>query len=313
MSFDRDKLKHSLAALAECGVFLGTSSWKYPGWRGKVYDESRYVWRGRYSAARFERLCLSEYAEVFKTVCVDAAYYKYPDAHQLEDLVGQTPADFRFTLKVTDEITLKHFPDLPRFGPRAGKPNPHFLDAGRFASAFLAPCETVRERVGLLIFEFSHFSADDFSRGRDFVATLDGFLDRLPPGWAYAVEIRNRTFLHPDYFAMLARRCVAHVFNSWADMPPVGEQLAMPGSQTHPTLLAARFLLKPGRSYEESVRLFQPYTEVKEPYAEGRAAATQLIQRALAASGTRAFVHVGNRFEGCSPETIAALLDEVAA
>jgi hypothetical protein len=40
--FDREQLHEQLADLAGKGVFTGTSSWKYPGWRGMVYDESRY-------------------------------------------------------------------------------------------------------------------------------------------------------------------------------------------------------------------------------------------------------------------------------
>jgi bifunctional non-homologous end joining protein LigD len=36
-------------------------------------------------------------------------------------------------------------------------------------------------------------------------------------------------------------------------MPPVGEQMALPGRRTNPDLVAARFLLNPGRKYEEAV------------------------------------------------------------
>jgi hypothetical protein len=86
MNFHRDELKSALASLAGQGVFLGTSSWKYPGWMEQLYTEDRYVWHGRFSEARFERLCLAQYAEVFKTVCVDAAYYKFPDRRFLESL-----------------------------------------------------------------------------------------------------------------------------------------------------------------------------------------------------------------------------------
>ena len=43
-----------------------------------LYDESRYLWRNKFAVSRFEKNCLSEYAEVFKTVCVDAAYYTFP-------------------------------------------------------------------------------------------------------------------------------------------------------------------------------------------------------------------------------------------
>ena len=197
-----------------------------------LYDEARYVYRGKFAQARFEKQCLSEYAEVFKTVCVDAAYYKFPDHRYLEALVSQVPSDFLFAFKVTDEITLKKFTDLPRFGLRAGKPNENFLNAELFASAFLGPCEPFKQHVGLLMFEFSRFYAGDFAHGREFVAALDQFLERIPRGWPYGVEIRNRQFLHADYFAVLRRHGVAHVFNSWADMPPVSEQRALPDGHT---------------------------------------------------------------------------------
>jgi hypothetical protein len=55
-------------------------------------------------------------------------------------------------------------------------------------------------------------------------------------------------------------------------MPPVSEQMTLPGSRTNPKLIAARFLLKPGRKYEEAVKNFQPYDKVKDPYPEARAA-----------------------------------------
>src|SRR5262245_8388245 len=172
MAFDRDRIKQAVSALAKQGVFIGTSSWKYPGWRDQLYDEARYVRYGRFSEARFETLCLAEYAEVFKTVSVDAAYYKFPERHTLEDLASQVPADFLFALKVTDEITVKKFTNLPRFGPRAGKPNENFLNADLFASAFLGPCESIKPNIGLLMFEFSHFYPSDFARRHEFVTAL---------------------------------------------------------------------------------------------------------------------------------------------
>lgn len=312
MSFDREKVKAAAAALARQGVFIGTSSWKYPGWRGLLYTDDRYVWRGRFSRARFDRYCLGEYAEVFKTVCVDAAYYKFPERAQLQMMVEQVPSDFLFALKVTDEITTKTFPNLSRFGPRAGRPNENFLNADLFASAFLSACEPVAANIGLLIFEFSQFHAADFARGRDFVEALDGFLGKLPPGWCYGVEIRNRNFLHPDYFGVLARHGVVHVYNNWTDMPPVSEQLALPGSRTRPDLRCARFLLKPGRRYEEAVKMFSPYNRLGEINADGREAAGRLIREVSSGGGrTRAFIYVNNRFEGCAPETIDAIIEAV--
>jgi len=76
------------------------------------------------------------------------------------------------------------------------------------------------------------------------VADLERFPGELPKGWPYAIELRNKHWLQPDYFGCLSRHRVTHVFNSWEAMPAVSEQLAVPGSRTNPSLLAARFLLK---------------------------------------------------------------------
>jgi uncharacterized protein YecE (DUF72 family) len=67
---------------------VGTSSWKYEGWLGQLYSAERYEYRGRVAKSRFERDCLGEYAEVFKTVCVDAAYYTFPSVPYLNRLEG---------------------------------------------------------------------------------------------------------------------------------------------------------------------------------------------------------------------------------
>ncbi len=310
MAFVREQMSDKLAGLAAKNVFVGTSSWKYRGWSGMLYDESRYVWRGKFSESRFSEACLSEYAEVFKTVCVDAAYYKFPDHRYLAGMVKAVPADFQFGFKVTDEITIKKFTNLPRFGLRAGKPNENFLNADLFARAFLKPCEPFKKNVGLLIFEFSRFYPSDYQHGRDFVADLDRFLGQLTPGWPYGVELRNKQFLRPEYFAVLERHGVAHVFNSWAGMPPVNEQLALGGSRTQPNLCAARFLLKPGRKYEESVKLFEPYDQVKEPNPDARAAGAALIKEGLQTGPQRkTFIFVNNRLEGNALETIAAMVE----
>ena len=314
MPFDREKLRAALAGLADKGVFLGTSSWKYAGWRGMLYDEQRYMYRGKVAESRFEKNCLAEYAGVFKTVCVDAGYYRFPDSRYIESMVSQVPANFLFTFKVTDEITLKKFTNLPRFGHRAGKPNENFFNADLFASAFIKPFEAYQSNVGMFIFEFSKFYATDYQLGREFVADLDRFLGGIPKGWRYGVEIRNKHFLQPDYFATLARHGVAHVFNSWTDMPPVTEQLAIPESITNPEFAGARFLLKPGRKYQDAVDLFSPYGEIKEPNPDARTAGAELIRRREAKQAIRQlFLYVNNRLEGNALLTIMAMLEAAGA
>lgn len=309
MPFEREKLKQAIAELAAKDVFVGTSSWKYEGWLGKLYTPERYEYRGRVARTRFEQNCLAEYAEVFKTVSVDAAYYAFPTPKFLEGLAAQVPADFQFGFKVTDEITVRKYPNLPRFGARAGQVNENFLKAKLFRDAFLGPCEAIRPKVGILIFEFSRFFPGDYASGSDFVSDLDRFFQELPRGWPYGVELRNQYWLKPEYFACLARHGVAHVFNSWDAMPPVSEQMAIADSRTNPRLVAARFLLKPGRKFEQAVKAFQPYDSVKEVNGDARAAGMALIAESLRFEPRRkTYIYVNNRLEGNALETIAAML-----
>ena len=185
------RLRAGVQKLAAAGVSLGTSSWKYPGWLGWLYTPERYHTRGKFSEARFERECLAEYSEVFKTVCFDGGYYTFPTEASMGRLYGQVPDDFLLSFKVTDEITLKRYPRLDRFGPRAGQINPRFLDATLFAEAFLRPLEPFREKTGVLMFEFARFTPAEWEDDGRFIAALDAFLAALPAGWQYGVEIRN--------------------------------------------------------------------------------------------------------------------------
>jgi len=309
MPFDREQIKVKAAELAAAGVYIGTSSWKYEGWLNQLYTPGRYEYRGKVATKRFERDCLSEYSEVFKTVCVDAAYYTFPSEKYLDGLVAQVPSDFQFGFKVTDEITVRKFPNLPRFGVRAGKPNENFLNPDLFSRAFLKPCEHIRANVGVVMFEFSRFYPTEYEHGRDFVADLDKFFGNLPKGWPYAVEMRNKNWLAPEYFACLARHDITHVFNSWDAMPPVSEQMALPGSQTHPELVAARFLLKPGRKYDDAVKTFQPYDQTKEVNAEARKAGAELIKAGRTSGTKKTLIFVNNRLEGNALNTITAMIE----
>lgn len=201
-------------------------------------------------------------------------------------------------------------PSLARFGSRAGQANANFLNADLFVRAFLHPCESIRDKVGILMFEFSRFHPLDFAHGREFVAGLDEFLGKLPKGWPYGIEMRNKHWLHVEYFSCLAQLGVSHVFDSWEVMPSVGVQIALPGSRTNTELVAARFLLKPSRRYEDAVKSFQPYDTTKEVNDEARAAGAALIQEGTSAERRKTFIYVNNRLEGNALATIAAMLDQ---
>lgn len=298
--FDLRTLRAGVKELAEEGIYLGTSSWKYPGWMGQLYDRDRYETRGKFSEARFNKECLEEYASVFPTVSVDAAYYNFPTEKYAQGLASLVPPGFEFGFKVTDDITVKRFPKIPRFGEKGGQLNPFFLSPEVFVRDFLNPLECIKEKVGVLVFEFSNFKVEDFARGRDFVEQLDHFLGSLPVGWRYAVEVRNRSFLHPDYFAMLRQYGIAHVFTSWTKMPTLTNQWAMAEAMTA-DFWVARLLLQPGISFEQAGQMFEPFDELRSPYPEAIDTAVKMLQSMRQRpSPKRCFLYMANRLEGNS-------------
>ncbi|MEO8097694.1 MAG: DUF72 domain-containing protein [Acidobacteriota bacterium] len=301
-TFDRAGLADRLRALAQENIWIGTSSWKYEGWLGQIYSRERYVTRGKFSKKRFEAECLSEFAEVFPAVCGDFSFYQFPTPEFWRKLFGSAPAALRFGLKVPEEVTVEVFPRHPRYGARAGMENPAYLNAETLKALFLEPLEEYRDRIGPLIFEFGARGAAP----REFVETLEPFLGQLPDTFRYAVEVRNRDYLQPRYFDCLRAHGAAHVFNAWTRMPPLHEQIAMPGAFTA-DFVVARALLRAGRSYEEAVKQFEPYERVQDENAEAREALREVIQR-MRKERKPAYIFVNNRLEGNAPETIQAVV-----
>jgi uncharacterized protein YecE (DUF72 family) len=296
-----ERNRERLHRWASRGIYFGSSSWKYPGWQGMVYN------RAYPSKKAFERECLTEYSALFPTVCADFALYDFPDAHQMKIIHDSTTDDFRLSLKVTDRITIRRYPNLPRHGANAGRENPDFLNLELFEDAFLRPVESLRKKRGVIIFEFSAFYPNSGVTYDRFLRLMDDFLARLPKEFSYAVEIRNREYLTSDYLTMLADRGVAHVLNSWTKMPPIIEQIQLSGVLSA-KFSVARALLKPGRTYQDAVDLFQPYESIKEENPELRQGLAETVRRCVA-EGRQLYAYVNNRAEGNSPKTIEAILD----
>jgi uncharacterized protein YecE (DUF72 family) len=293
--------RERLRRWASKGIYFGTSSWKYPGWKGMVYV------REYASKKAFEQECIREYAELFPTVCADFALYSFPEAKAMKTLHDVTTDDFRISLKVTDRITIKRYPNLPRHGAYAGKANPDFLNVELFEDAFLKPIDELRRKTGVLIFEFSAFTPASGVTYASFVEQLDAFLAKLPTKYSYAVEIRNSDFLKPRYLEMLKAHNVGHVLNNWTRMPPIIDQITVAGVLTA-GFSVARALLAPGRTYEQAVEKFSPYETVQEVNPALRQGLAETVRRCIAEK-KELYAYVNNRAEGNSPKTIEAILD----
>ena len=241
-------------------------------------------------------------------MCGDFSFYQFPNEAFWRRLFSLVPEGFRFAFKVPEQITCRTFPTHARYGPQAGLENEFFLNADLFREMFLRPLEPYRSKVALLIFEFGTFARRSFAEVGEFLDRLDPFLAALPPEFRYAVEVRNPEFLAPDYFACLRARGVAHVYNAWSRMPEVARQMEIPGSVTA-DFVVCRALLRRGRSYEDAVGMFAPYTEVKDPNPEVRESLRVLIDRSREAR-RMAFLFVNNRLEGNAPATILSVVGE---
>lgn len=303
----RSPLAARLHALASEGVYFGTSSWKYPGWLGSIYKPERYFTRGRFSQKKFESECLAEYAETFPAVCGDFSFYQFPSESYWSRLFAGAPARLRWAFKVPEEITVKTWPTHARYGARGGAENESFLNAELFERMFLRPLQPYSDRVCALLFEFGTFSQRQYADVRPFARDLSRFLEALPRGWRYGVELRNPEFLDTPYFECLRSYHAAHVFNAWTRMPELPEQTAREEAYTADFLIA-RALLRHGRRYAQAVEKFQPYERVQEPNAGARAALRELMERARRKKQL-AFLFVNNRLEGNAPGTIEAVTD----
>lgn len=307
-SFRREALAAKLRELAQRQIYIGTSSWKYEGWFGQIYNRERYSTRGRFAKKRFEAECLGEYAETFPIVCGDFTFYQFPAEQHWAKLFASAGPNLRFAFKIPEEITAKSFPSHPRYGARASAENPTFLDVDLLRANFTGLLQPYQPRVSVLIFEFTTFAKRAFEDVHQFLAQLDPFLAKLPGEFRYSVEVRNPEFLVPEYFECLRRNRVAHVFNAWTRMPELDRQMRIPDAWTT-DFSVTRGLLRWGRPYEQAVKMFSPYETIQDENPAARASLRDMIRTARE-QNRRAYIFVNNRLEGNAPQTIEAILED---
>jgi uncharacterized protein YecE (DUF72 family) len=69
--------------------------------------------------------------------------------------------------------------------------------------------DCLREKLGPLLFQFGYFNKAAFSGAKEFLARLVPFLKKLPSGYRFAVEVRNKNWLVLEFVDALRERRVA--------------------------------------------------------------------------------------------------------
>ena len=158
---------------------IGTSGWNYPEWRGTFYPE-------KLPAAKM----FAWYAARFRTVEVNATFYRMPSAKTVAGWAAAAPAGFTFALKAPQRIT--HFARLQN----VGDPLAYFCDTIRGLGATLGP----------VLFQLP----PNFKKAAERLAAL---LPLLPPDLAVAFEFRHPSWFDDEVYALLRTRnaalCVA--------------------------------------------------------------------------------------------------------
>jgi uncharacterized protein YecE (DUF72 family) len=248
---------------------------------------------------------------LLRTVGVDRTYYAPVALDDLRAYAADLPAGFVACFKAPAAVTSRV---APTFGAARGAPapNPDFLSPDRLVDDLLNPLAAgFAAHTGPIVLEFPPGPRQAPLPPARFADALDGFLERLPRQFAYAVEVRDRSWLTAAYAAVLARHGVAHTFNYWSAMPMPLAQADVVAPETAP-FAVIRLLLRPGTWYEDQRERFAPFNQLAAPDEAMRHDVVALTARALA-RGRTVYVLVNNKAEGSSPLTVEALAARLAS
>lgn len=284
------------------GVRLGTSSWHFPGWKG-------IVWADTEAPGDLSRYGLAAYAQhpLFATVGVDRSFYAPLTARQYALYAQQVPDDFRFVVKAPGLLTS---PWLRGEGDSHGKANVQFLDATYAIEQFIEPArEGLGAKAGPLLFQFPPLGRTLTRSPERFIAQLQEFLGRLPPGPLYAVEVRDDRIITRRFFASLKEAGARYCVGVHPRMPPVAAQAAaMSGFGPGP--LIVRWNLQAGYSYEEAKARFTPFDRLIDEDSATRESIARLCLATLAA-GHECTIIANNKAEGSAPLTLIKLAQAI--
>ncbi len=172
-------------------IHVGCSGWFYSHWRGLFYppqEPTTQLWFGYY-------------ANVFRTVELNAPFYRWPTAATVKRWKREAPPGFVYSVKVNQEIT--HQRRLVRTKARV--------------DAFYDLAATLGEKMGCFLFQFPPSYRYTASR-------LKSVVTQLEPATRSVVEFRHRSWWRPSVYRALAERdlsfCAVSAPRLPEDFPP---------------------------------------------------------------------------------------------
>ncbi len=156
-------------------VYIGTSGWHYPHWRGVFYPWELPA-----------QELLGFYCQHFRSVEINNSFYHLPARQTFRLWYQQTPKNFCFAVKASRYIT--HMKKLK--------------DARQAVATFLSHARGLKEKLGPILFQLP-------PRWVRAPERLSQFLEALPGGYRYAFEFRDPTWFHEETYRELRRHNAA--------------------------------------------------------------------------------------------------------
>lgn len=156
-------------------IWVGTSGYNYPEWKGSFYPSDL-------PSAKM----LPYYAARFPTVEINYTFYRMPNEKLVGGWAAQTPSPYRLTLKAPRRITHDN----------------RLKNCGDLVKGFCSVAASLGEKLGALLFQLPPNLKKD-------LPLFDAFLLELPPRVCAAFEFRHESWLDEAVFERLAKRNLA--------------------------------------------------------------------------------------------------------
>ena len=155
-------------------VWIGTSGYSYPAWKGSFYPEDLP-----------NKEMLSFYGRRLRSVEINNTFYRMPRENVLEAWAAAVPDGFRFSLKASRRIT--HFKRLQ--------------NAEEETEYLVQTAAALADRAGVILYQLPPNLKRDDDR-------LARFVDQLPNPGTSAFEFRHASWFDDGVFDILrARNC----------------------------------------------------------------------------------------------------------
>jgi len=154
-------------------IHIGCSGWFYSHWRGIFYPAQEPT----------TRLWFAYYANVFRTVELNAPFYRWPKPATIRRWKREAPAGFRYSVKVNRTITHER----------------RMVRTRRLVESYYRIADTLGDRMGCFLFQFPPSHRYTASRLRSIVTQLD-------PARHTAVEFRHKSWWRPSVYRAFAKR-----------------------------------------------------------------------------------------------------------